>query len=202
VDPAAVGLADFGRPEGYLLRQVRRWRDQWLRVATRDLPDLDRLHALLADRVMRVPPSPGVIVHGDVRIDNAILAPGITSVRALVDWEMAALGDPLADLALTLVYRSEVFEPVIGGSAAAADPRMPTAREQAELYARHSCRELGDLAFHLGLACFKLAVIAEGIHARHRDGLTVGQGFDSVGSAVPGLAALGLRALATGEITA
>jgi aminoglycoside phosphotransferase (APT) family kinase protein len=202
VDPAEVRLADFGRPEGYLARQVRRWHDQWLRVATRDLPDLDRLHALLAERVGQVPPSAGAIVHGDVRIDNAILAPDLADVRALVDWEMATLGDPLADLALTMVYRSEVFEPVIGGSAAAADPRMPTAREQAELYARYTDRALGDLAFHLGLACLKLAVIAEGIHARHRDGLTVGQGFDTVGSAVPGLAALGLRALAGGDITA
>jgi aminoglycoside phosphotransferase (APT) family kinase protein len=75
VDPAAVGLGNFGRPEGYLARQVRRWHDQWLRVATRDLPDLDRLHAFLDARVTLVPPSPGVIVHGDVRIDNAILAP-------------------------------------------------------------------------------------------------------------------------------
>ena len=199
IDPAAVGLADFGRPAGYLNRQVRRWHDQWLRVATRELPDLDRLYASLDGQVPES--SRAAIVHGDVRIDNAILTGDLSGVRALVDWEMATLGDPLADLALTMVYRSEVFEPVLGGSAAAADPRLPTAGQQAELYARQAGRALDDLGFHLGLACLKCAVIAEGIHARHRDGLTVGQGFETVGSAVPGLAALGLRLLAGGEIT-
>jgi aminoglycoside phosphotransferase (APT) family kinase protein len=199
VDPAEVGLADFGRPEGYLARQVRRWRDQWQRGATRELPDLDRLYTLLAEQIPSS--SRAAIVHGDVRIDNAILAPDLSAVRALVDWEMATLGDPLADLALVMVYRSELLEPLVGGSAAAADPRMPTPREQAELYASRAGRPLDDLGFQLGLACLKLAVIAEGIHARHLDGLTVGAGFESVGAAVPALAALGLHVLAGGEVS-
>ncbi|MFG1941479.1 phosphotransferase family protein [Nonomuraea sp. NPDC048826] len=189
---AEVGLGDFGRPEGYLGRQVRRWRDQWSRVATRDLPDVDALHARLAEAV---PGESGAsIVHGDARIDNAILdAADIGRIRALVDWEMATLGDPLADLGLHLVYRDPAFEPVLAAGAASVSERMPTADALAECYARASGRDLGDLGFYLALGYFKIAVIAEGIHARHLQGLTVGQGFDTVGAAVPALAAAGLR---------
>ncbi|MFG1945314.1 phosphotransferase family protein [Nonomuraea sp. NPDC048826] len=191
---AEVGLGDFGRPEGFLARQVRRWHDQWRRVMTRDLDDIETLHARLA---ASVPAESGAaIVHGDFRLDNAILDPrNLGTVRALVDWEMATIGDPLADLGLHLVYRDPAFEPVLGGSAASVSDRLPGAGDLAERYAAASGRDLGRLPFYLGLGYFKIAVIAEGIHARHRNGLTVGRGFDTVGEAVPLLAAAGLRAL-------
>src|SRR5690606_5292770 len=103
LDPHAVGLAGFGRPQGYLERQVRRWYGQWRRVATRPLADLETLHARLAES--RPPESGASIVHGDFRIDNTILDPGDpATVRAVVDWEMSTLGDPLADLGLHLAY--------------------------------------------------------------------------------------------------
>ncbi|NUU21503.1 MAG: phosphotransferase family protein [Streptomycetaceae bacterium] len=190
----AVGLDGFGRPEGFLARQVRRWRSQWEAVHTRSLADLDLLHARLADTV---PAESGAsIVHGDHRIDNAILDPDDAGrIRALVDWEMATLGDPLADLALHLVYRDPAFDPVLGGSAASTSDRLPGVGDLAEHYARATGRDLGRLGFHLGLGYFKIAVIAEGIHARHRQGLTVGEGFETVGLAVPRLVAAGLRAL-------
>lgn len=191
---AAVGLADFGRPDGYLARQVSRWRDQWARIGTRELSDVDTLYARLADAV---PAESGAsVVHGDYRIDNAILDtadPG--SIRALVDWEMATLGDPLADLGLHLVYRDPAFDPVLGGAAASTSARLPSVRELAERYARGSGRDLAELGFFLGLGYFKIAVIAEGIHARHLKGLTLGEGFETVGEAVPRLVAAGLRAL-------
>jgi aminoglycoside phosphotransferase (APT) family kinase protein len=197
---AAMGLADFGRPEGYLGRQVRRWYDQWSRVATRELRDIDVLHAKLAETVPVE--NGGSIVHGDFRIDNAILDESdLGTVRALVDWEMATLGDPLADLALHLVYRDPAFEPVLGGSAAAASDRLPSVHALAERYARVSGRDLGRLDFHLALGYLKIAVIAEGIHARHVQGLTVGRGFETVGDAVPLLAAGGLRALTAGTFS-
>ena len=189
-----VGLGGFGRPDGYLTRQVDRWRDQWARVSTRRLADMDALHARLADSV---PAESGAsVVHGDYRIDNAILDPAEpASIRALVDWEMATLGDPLADLGLHLVYRDPAFDPVLGGAAASTSDRLPSVRELAEHYARRSGRDLAPLGFYLGLGYFKIAVIAEGIHARHLQGLTVGAGFETVGQAVPLLAAAGLRAL-------
>ncbi|TWH19933.1 phosphotransferase family protein [Prauserella rugosa] len=194
VDPHTVGLGDFGRPEGYLERQVRRWYDQWQRVRTRELPDIDALHARLAELC---PAESGAsIVHGDYRIDNTILDPGDPGrIRAVVDWEMATLGDPLADLGLYLVYADPSFAPVLAGSAASTSSALPSAREVAQRYAETSGRDLSRLEFYLGLGYFKIAVVAEGIHARYQQGMTRGEGFDRVGEAVAPLAAGGLRAL-------
>ena len=102
VDPAEVGLADFGRPEGFLARQVRRWQKQSTRPAAAPLPGIDELHALLAaDTPERAPPT---IVHGDYRLDNVLVGPD-DKVAAVVDWEMATLGDPLTDVGLLVVYQ-------------------------------------------------------------------------------------------------
>ncbi|MFF8512803.1 phosphotransferase family protein [Streptomyces sp. NPDC015492] len=194
VEPAAVGLSDLGRPEGYLTRQVRRWYDQWRRVRTRDIADIDVLYERLA---AARPAESGVsIVHGDFRIDNAILDRDDPSrIRALVDWEMATIGDPLADLGLHLVYTDPAFSPVLAGGAASTSSRLPSPEELAGHYATVSGRSLDHLGFYLALGYFKIAVIAEGIHARHRQGLTLGAGFETVGEAPEPLAAAGLKAL-------
>ncbi|MBW0114831.1 phosphotransferase family protein [Pseudonocardia abyssalis] len=194
VDPASVGLADFGRAEGFLRRQVRRWYGQWERVRTRELPDVETLHARLD---AACPDESGTaIVHGDFRIDNTILDPDDPArVRAIVDWEMATLGDPLADLGVHLAYRDPAFAPILGGAAASTSDRMPATADLAERYARASGRDLTDLGFPLALAYFKIAVIAEGIHQRHERGDTRGDGFATVGEATAPLAAAGLRAL-------
>ena len=177
IDPAEVGLAEFGRPEGYLARQVRRWHDQWQRVRTRELADMDRLHERLA---AACPAESGAsIVHGDYRIDNAILDPADPGeVRAVVDWEMATLGDPLADLGLLLTYWD-----VLGGSETAAGNPVadglgphagfPTGAELIDRYAGRSDVDVGPLHWHVALGCFKLAVICEGIHYRHTLGQTL-----------------------------
>jgi aminoglycoside phosphotransferase (APT) family kinase protein len=198
VDPAAVGLADYGRPQGYLGRQIRRWNDQWTRIATRDLPDIDALHARLDGSCP--PEAAAAIVHGDFRIDNTILDPADPgTVRALVDWEMATLGDPLADLGLHLAYADPTFDPVLGGTAAATSPRMPDREALARHYATATGRDpdalVQSLAFYVGLGYFKAAVIAEGIHARHVRGESVGRGYELVGGAVAPLAAAGIAAL-------
>ncbi|QIZ38004.1 phosphotransferase family protein [Saccharopolyspora sp. ASAGF58] len=190
-----IGLNDFGRPSGYLERQVRRWRSQWDRVATRELPDLQQLHDALA---RALPTQAGEsIVHGDFRLDNTLLDhtdPGV--VRAVVDWEMATLGDPLADLGLMLVYWDPVTEPVLGvRHAIAANPGFARPDELAQRYATRSGRPVDNLGFYRALASFKLAVIAEGIHQRYLAGKTVGNGFDTVGAAVPALLTFGLEAL-------
>ncbi|MGW6359099.1 phosphotransferase [Streptomyces sp. NPDC055092] len=112
-----VGLGEFGRPDGHLARQVRRWRDQWGARRHREFPDMDRLY----ERLQAALPaeSGAAVVRGDLRIDNVLLDPGDPSqARAPVDREMAPFADPLAELALHLVYRDPVFEPVLGGSAA------------------------------------------------------------------------------------
>ncbi|WP_018503498.1 phosphotransferase family protein [Parafrankia discariae] len=194
VTPETVGLGAFGRPQGYLARQIRRWNDQWQRVRTRDLPDVDALHTRLATD----PPaeSGASIVHGDFRIDNVILAPDDPAqVRALIDWEMAALGDPLADLGVHIAYSHPAFAAVLGGSAASTSPRMPAASALVDRYAEVTGRDLSNFPFYLGLGYFKIAVIAEGIHHRFQQGVTRGPGFDTVGEATAPLAAAGLRAL-------
>jgi len=195
VDPASVGLGDLGRPVGYLARQVRRWYGQWSRVATRELPTLDELHRRLA---RSTPPESGAsIVHGDYRMDNVILDHAeVGTILAIVDWEMAALGDPLADLGLTLVYWDPVCAPVLGvRHAPTANPGFPTGAWLAARYAERSGRDVSALAFYQALGYLKLAVIAEGIHARHLAGQTVGAGYDAVGSAVPALVRAGLDTL-------
>ncbi|WP_405864813.1 phosphotransferase family protein [Streptomyces sp. NBC_00005] len=195
VDADDVGLGDFGRPHGYLERQVRRWRGQWDKVATRTLPDLDELYGRLA----RSLPTSGApaLVHGDYRLDNTILRTGdFGRIAAIVDWEMATLGDPLADLGMLLMYWDPTCEPVLGARhVPTANPGFPTGRELAERYADESGRDINALPYYQALACFKLAVIAEGIHARFLAGQTVGTGFERVGSAVPALLRSGLELL-------
>lgn len=194
VDYERVGLERFGRPAGYLGRQLSRWLGQWGRVATRELPDLEVLHGKLA--AVLPAESAASIVHGDVRIDNIIVDPDdIGTVRALLDWEMATLGDPLADLGLVVSYRDPVFEPVLGGSAAATSERMPTGAEMIEMYARESGRDVSNIDAYIALGYFKTAVVAEGIHARYLAGNTVGEGFSTAGVAVPEMVAAGLRIL-------
>ncbi|SQD98361.1 MULTISPECIES: phosphotransferase family protein [unclassified Parafrankia] len=194
VDPDGVGLSAFGRAQGYLGRQVRRWNDQWQRIRTRALPDVDALYARLAEA--HPVESGASIVHGDFRIDNVILTPGEpAAVRAVVDWEMATLGDPIADLGVHIAYSDPAFAPVLGGSAASTSPRLPAASELTNRYAEITGRDLSNFPFYLALGYFKVAVIAEGIHYRFEQGVTRGAGFDSVGEATAPLAAAGLRAL-------
>jgi aminoglycoside phosphotransferase (APT) family kinase protein len=192
VDPASVGLADFGRAEGFLARQVARWKTQLDASHTRDLPAADQLHARLA---ASVPPesAPG-IVHGDYRLDN-VLVDGRDQLVAVLDWEMATLGDPLTDLALLLLYQR--LGATLGSlvSDVAEAPGFLTEAEILERYDAGSGRDLSRFGFYLGLAAFKLAAILEGIHYRYLQGQTVGAGFDRIGEAISPLLAAGLEAL-------
>jgi aminoglycoside phosphotransferase (APT) family kinase protein len=193
VDPAAVGLADFGRPEGFLARQVGRWRKQMDASHHRDLPAADELHARLAASIP--PESAAGIVHGDYRLDNALVDAETDRINAVVDWEMATLGDPLTDLALMLLYQR--LAELAGGTVSDVSTAPGYLRES-EILARYdaaSHRDLGRFGFYLGLAAYKLAAILEGIHYRHLAGQTVGEGFDAIGDAIHPLLDAGLTAL-------
>jgi aminoglycoside phosphotransferase (APT) family kinase protein len=202
VDFDAVGLADFGRPAGYLERQVRRWGEQWERSKTRELPGIDELARRL--RAALPESGPPAIVHGDYRLDNTMLAPDDPGrIVAVLDWEMATLGDPLADLGLFLLYwgRPEAQVVATGG---VIDPAAGFLSRDAviERYATASGRSLDALDFYEVLASYKLAIIVEGIHARFLMGKTVGEGFDGMGVLVDRLTTAALELASTSEIRA
>ncbi|QMU76474.1 phosphotransferase family protein [Streptacidiphilus sp. PB12-B1b] len=194
IDPAAVGLADFGRPEGYLRRQLDRWLRQFEASRSREIEGMAELQQRLADHLPAT--QRNTVVHGDYRLDNAIVA-GDDSVAAVLDWEMATLGDPLADLGLFKVYW-EITGEIPGNpvsqavSPAAGFPRMD---ELAELYAARTGLDLAPLPWYTAFAGFKLAVISEGIHYRYTQGKTVGEGFAHIGALVPLLVATSLETL-------
>lgn len=184
VEPDAVGLGDFGRPEGYLERQVRRWSQQWERSKAGDLREVDELIRRLGASIPRSPAP--AIVHGDYRLGNVALDPDDPGrIVAIFDWEMATLGDPLADLGYTLIYWGEEADPPevrARGThqALTAQPGFPDRAQLVEAYASRSGCDPSGVRFYEVLALYKLAVISEGIYARWRQGKTVGEGFEKV----------------------
>jgi len=196
LDPEAVGLGDFGKPTGYLERQVRRWGGQWDLVRLDDDPrdaDVKRLHAALGEALP--PQTRSSIVHGDYRIDNTMLdAEDATKVRAVLDWEMSTLGDPLSDAALMCVYRHPMFD-MVHANAAWSSPQIPSADQLAQKYSVAAGLPLDHWEFYMALAYFKLAIIAAGIQFRDRMGGATEYG-DKVGEAVAPLVAAGLSELA------
>jgi aminoglycoside phosphotransferase (APT) family kinase protein len=194
IDPVQAGLADFGRPEGYLRRQVSRWQRQLDQSRSRDLPGLGELCRRLA---AAVPEESGTaIVHGDYRLDNLLIDAG-DQVAAVLDWEMSTLGDPLVDIAVLAAYAQEATQSPFGSpDSAARAPGFPSPAELVDAYASRSGCAVSDFGFYLGLAFFKIAGILEGIHFRYMAGQTVGEGFADVGARVPWLIEAGLAAIA------
>jgi aminoglycoside phosphotransferase (APT) family kinase protein len=197
VDPAAVGLAGFGRPEGFLDRQLRRWGKQLDASRSRELAGVDELHAGLG---AALPSSPAAtVVHGDYRLDNVLIDDG-GRLTAVLDWEMSTLGDPLTDLGLLVMYgrlraADAAPTPTIGGA-----PGHPSAAELVERYARRSGRDVSAIDWYTAFAYFKVAVILEGIHYRWTLGQTLGPGFDRIGGLVPGFVESGLSTLRQQEV--
>lgn len=192
VDPAEVGLADFGRPEAFLGRQVQRWHKQFAAARTRDLPVMEALYQALSQRVP-ADSAPG-IVHGDYRLDN-VLMDADDQPAAVLDWELATIGDSLTDLALMAAYGRLAASGNTGVSDVSEAPGFLTESEIIDRYRAGIDRSLGDFGFYLGLAFFKMAGIFEGIHYRYVNGQTVGDGFSFAGDAVHFLLDAGLNAL-------
>ena len=161
VDIDAVGLGDAAKRTGYLERQVTRWTDQWHRAKESDVPVIDELAVRLHDRL---PPSgPATIVHGDYRLGNVMIADPGTDIVGVFDWEMATLGDPLADVGYTLLWWGTSDRPPINPSQLVAD--LPGFLTTDELLARYGA-DPDVVTFHLVLAAFKLTIIGEGNRAR------------------------------------
>jgi aminoglycoside phosphotransferase (APT) family kinase protein len=198
VDPDAVGLADFGHPEGFLTRQVRRWWQQWEASKTRELPSIEALRKRL-DETVPAQSAPG-IVHGDYRLDNVMYAPADPArIVAVIDWEMCTIGDPLCDLGLLCVYwaddESEAAARTLHGRAITVEDGFFKRKDLLRDYAAGTQRDLVSLDWYIALGAYKLAIIAEGITARFLMGMTVGEGFETMGEMVPAIVQGGLEAL-------
>ena len=178
VDVDAVGLGELGRKDGYVARQLKRWRTQWHASKTRELASIDEVHDILIDRI---PFQQGSgIVHGDYRLDNCIYtADG--QVAAVIDWELCTLGDVLADLAQLLVYWSEPTDAEHAlDSPPTAEPGYGTRDAIIARYASKSLRDLSELDFYLAFTNWKVACILEGVYSRYLHGAMgdKGKGLD------------------------
>jgi aminoglycoside phosphotransferase (APT) family kinase protein len=178
VDIQKHGLAGLGKPDGFLARQVHGWADRWYRSRTEESPRMDRVVEWLKSTI---PPSnPPTLVHNDFKLDNLMLEaadPG--RVVAVFDWEMTTVGDPLADLGLTLCYWDPPDGPVRDGPVPCltTGPGWMTRQELAEVYARRTGRDLSSLGWHEVLGIFKLAVIVQQIYYRYFKGQTSDERF-------------------------
>jgi aminoglycoside phosphotransferase (APT) family kinase protein len=195
VGPESAGLGDFGRPDGFLERQLRRWVKQLDASRSRDLPGIDELHTALGKAL---PDSPApTVVHGDYRLDNVLVGTD-DRIEAVLDWEMSTLGDPLTDLGLLVMYSEQQDVPDASLSTTAGAPGHPRPAELIERYAAGSGRDVSGISWYTAFAYFKLAVILEGIHYRFTLGRTVGAGFDRIGDLVPVFIHNGLTTLQEG----
>ena len=195
VDPEAIGLGDYGRPHGYLERQLRRWNGQWEKSKTHEVAAVDELGAQLV--TLRPESQRASIVHGDYRLDNCLMALADPSrVAAVLDWELSTLGDPLTDLGLLLFYWREPGEdkPALT-PAVTQNPGFPGRSHLAERYARRTGAQLDDMAFYEAFAYFKFAVIVQGIAARVAAGSMAGQDFGNLDQEVTKIAEGGLSRL-------
>jgi aminoglycoside phosphotransferase (APT) family kinase protein len=199
VDYDAVGLGDFGRPTGFLARNVARWGKQWQANKTGEIPEIDEIARRLDAALPKS--GPPAIIHGDYRLDNTMLAPDDAGrIAAVLDWEMSTLGDPLTDLGLFLVYWGTDAQDAIASARGISEtPGFISSDEVVTRYAERSGRSVEHLDFYVVFAMYKLAVIMEGINARYLMGKTVGSGFDEVG---PLVATLAERALALADDSA
>lgn len=172
LDVDAVGLGDLGRRDGYLARQLARWHGQFDRSQVEGeerVEAVDEVHELLA----RALPAEGAptLVHGDYRLDNTVVSDA-GEVRAVLDWELCTLGDPLADVGLLLVYWAEPGDELtaLGNDAPTLAGGFPTRQEVAQRYAAGSGRDLAGLDYYVAFGYWKLACILQGVHARYRAG--------------------------------
>ena len=198
LDYAALGLGDFGKPAGYVERQVTGWSERFRKTRTDDVPDYEAIMAWLRDRMPADAPRPGII-HNDFRFDNVVLSP--TDNRTIVgvlDWEMCTLGDPLMDLGGSLAYWVEAADPAPMQALRMQPSHLPcmmTRREIVDHYAARTGRTIPDFTFYYVFGLFRLAVIAQQIYFRWKLGQSKNPRFESFGMFVSVLSDTAARAM-------
>jgi aminoglycoside phosphotransferase (APT) family kinase protein len=200
LDYEAAGLADLGRPTGYVQRQVEGWTKRYHDAQTDNLPHMDRLAGWLAERM---PPESGAaLIHNDYKYDNLMLDPqDPTRIIGVLDWEMCTIGDPLMDLGTTLGYWIEAGDPEALRSFAVGPTTLPgsmTRQELIERYARKAGRDVANMLFYYCFGLFKIAVIVQQIYARYVRGHTQDQRFARLNEWVAVLSDTAARAVETG----
>jgi aminoglycoside phosphotransferase (APT) family kinase protein len=174
LDPAAIGLADLGKPQGYLDRQVRGWIERYNGSKTAELPEFERIAGWLIERMPAA--SDSALIHNDYKYDNLVLEPkDLSRIIGVLDWEMCTLGDPLTDLGTALAYWVDPEDPKELQRIRWAPTTYPGSMKRAQLvefYARITGRDVSQMIFYLALARFKVAVIVQQIYYRYHQGLT------------------------------
>jgi len=195
IDYEAVGLGDFGKPTGYVERQITGWTKRYQDSQTDEIPEVTAVAGWLAANRKESPHAS--IIHNDFKYDNLILDPDdLTKVIGILDWEMATIGDPLMDLGTSLCYWVEAGDPEDLRRVKMGPTETPgsfTRRELAEEYAARSGRDLGDIVFYYCFGLFKTAVVLQQIYYRYAKGLTKDERFASM---IDGVRALARQAAA------
>jgi aminoglycoside phosphotransferase (APT) family kinase protein len=198
VDVDAVGLGDFAKREGYIERQLRRWYEQFRNSPVEGVETTTIISAIHDRLAADIPPQVGTaIVHGDYRLDNTVLGPD-GAVRAVLDWEICTLGDPLADLGLLMVYWTEAGdEAAILGVTPTTVPGFPGRAEIRRRYQAASGRDLERLDFYVAFGYWKLACILQGVYARYVGGAAAGDrsSIDGFGPSIVRLAEMAQQTL-------
>ncbi len=202
VDCHAAGLGGMGHPEGYVGRQVRGWSERYSAAATEPVPEMDAVARWMAERIPAE--RSAAVIHNDFKFDNLLLDPADPArVVAVLDWEMATIGDPLMDLGSALAYWIEPDDPPALVSAAMGPtflPGMWTRTRFAEEYALRSGRPVEGISFHYCFGLFKVAVIVQQLYARYVRGLTRDQRFAGMNRMVAVLARQAERAAERGTL--
>jgi aminoglycoside phosphotransferase (APT) family kinase protein len=202
VDYAAVGLANLGKPEGYLERQVHGWTERYHGSKTHDYPEVEKIAAWMQQHM----PATGKVslIHNDYKYDNVVLdSNDITAIVGVLDWEMCTIGDPLTDLGTTLAYWVDAADPEELQENRWGPTSVPGSLKRAEIvheYARKTGTDPSQIAFYLAFARFKLAVIVQQIYYRYQQGLTKDERFRSMPATIQMLLRASLHTAQTDRI--
>lgn len=202
LDLAAAGLADFGKPQGYVRRQIEGWSKRWVDAQTEDVPAMNQAAAWLG---AHMPGESGVaLIHNDYKLDNILLDPADPArITGLLDWEMATVGDPLMDLGTALSYWIEGADPLVFQQLRMSPTIAPgfiTRREYVERYSERTGRTVENPVYYYVYGLFKLAVILQQIYYRYVRGYTRDERFAPLGETAKGLGQQACAAIASGKL--